>query len=142
MSNYNRFHCTKETLHPKRATKNSAGYDFFAPKDFMVPAHGVSENIDTEVSVELKPNYVLLCFVRSSFGFKYGVTLVNGTGIIDSDFYPNTIHCKLKNDSDKDLIIKKGDKFMQGIFMQYFTESDENTSHMVERNGGIGSTGK
>ena len=138
----NKFYYTTEELRPKRATEGSAGYDFFAPKDFIVPAHGLSEVIDTEVSVQLEKEYVLMCYVRSSFGFKYSTTLVNGTAIIDTDYYPNTIKCKLKNDSDEDLIIHKGDKIIQGIFMKYYIEDNEDKSHMKIRNGGIGSTGK
>lgn len=138
----NKFFYDKEELRPKRATFGSAGYDFVSPKDFIVPAHGVSEVIDTEVSVQLESNYVFMCYVRSSFGFNHGTTLVNGTGIIDRDFYPNTIKCKFRNDSDEDLVIHKGDKFMQGIFMKHFLEEDEDTSHMALRIDGIGSTGK
>lgn len=139
--NNNRFHTPLHITHPRRATEGSAGYDFFSPADFIVPAHGVSDVIDTEVSVQLDSGCVLMCYVRSSFGFKHGITLVNGTGIIDRDFYPNTIKCRLRNDSDEDFVIHKGDKFMQGIFMSYLVEANENKSHMVERGGGIGSTG-
>lgn len=138
----NKFYYTSEELRPKRATEGSAGYDFFSPKDFIVPAHHVSEVIDTGVSVQLQKEYVLMCFVRSSFGFKKNTTLVNGTGIIDSDYYPNHIFCRLKNDGDEDLVIHKGDKMMQAIFMKYYTEDDEDKSHMKIRDGGIGSTGK
>ena len=135
----NLFETQKLELLPKRATKHSAGYDFIAPQDYVVPAHGTCL-IESGVSVRLDEDKVLMCFVRSSYGFKYGVTLANGTGIIDADFYPNTIKCKLKNDSDVDLIIKKGDHYMQGIIMQYFKTDADNVT--VERQGGIGSTGK
>lgn len=128
-------------LEPKRSTLGSAGYDFFAPYDFVVPAHGLSPIIDSEVAVKLDKGYVFLCYVRSSFGFKYNTTLANGTGIIDSDFYPNTIKCILKNDSDMDLIVHKGDKYMQGVLMLYSTfENEEEPT--TKRTGGIGSTGK
>lgn len=129
----------REELMPKRSTKNSAGYDFIAPADYVVPAHGTCL-IESNVAVELDPDKVLMCYVRSSYGFKYGVTLANGTGIIDSDFYPNTIKCKLKNDSDNDLTIKAGDKYMQAIITKYFTVDNEEEVTTV-RSSGIGSTG-
>lgn len=134
-----KFHTEKEELMPVRSTTGSAGYDFIAPSDYVVPAHG-EKLIESEVSIELDKDKVLLLFVRSSYGFKHGVTLSNGTGIIDSNFYPNTMKCKLKNDSDTDLIIKKGDKYMQGIVMSYFIADDDNATGV--RTGGIGSTGK
>lgn len=134
-----KFHAESEGLLPKRSTSGSAGYDFMSPVDITVPAHGEAL-IDSGVSVELDKDKVLLLFVRSSYGFKYGVTLSNGTGIIDSDFYPNTMKCKLKNDSDTDLVIHKGDKYMQGVIVQYFVTDDDDATGI--RTGGIGSTGK
>lgn len=126
---------------PVRATKNSAGYDFFTPVDIIIPAHGTSKTVDLGVAVALDPDKVLLCHVRSSLGFKHDCGLVNFTGIIDADFYPNTIKVKFRNYSDNDVIIKAGEKCMQGIIMQYFTVDDEDEVS-TERSGGIGSTGK
>lgn len=136
----NRFVVENPELMPRRATARSAGYDFIAPKDYVVPAHGTCL-IESEVAVELDPDKVLLLFVRSSYGFKYGVTLANGTGVIDSDFYPNTMKCKLKNDSDQDLIIKAGDHYMQGMITSYFLVDNE-IPPTDARVSGIGSTGK
>lgn len=134
-----KFHAENPELLPKRSTTGSAGYDFIAPADYVVPAHGECL-IESKVSVELDNDKVLLLFVRSSYGFKYGVTLSNGTGIIDSDFFSETMKCKLRNDSDKDLIIHKGDKYMQGVIVKYFTTDDDDATGV--RTGGIGSTGK
>ena len=136
----NKFVTENPELMPRRSTLNSAGYDFIAPKDYIVPPHGTCL-IESEVAVELDPDKVLLLFVRSSYGFKHGVTLANGTGIIDSDFYPNTIKCKLKNDSDNGLMIKAGDHYMQGIITSYVV-ADEEITPTAERISGIGSTGK
>lgn len=134
-----KFYANNKDLKPKRSTSGSAGYDFIAPGRYVVPAHGECL-IETEVSIKLDKDKVLLLFVRSSYGFKHGITLSNGTGIIDSDFFPNTMKCKLRNDSDKDFVIEKGDKYMQGIITKYYLTDDDNTTQ--ERTGGIGSTGK
>lgn len=136
----NKFNSEFKELIPKRSTKYSAGYDFIADDTYIVPAHG-SALLDSKVSIELDKDKVLMCYVRSSYGFKYGITLANGTGIIDSDFYPNTIKCKLKNDSDTDFVIQKGDHYMQGIIMRYFVVDDEEDIDAT-RNSGIGSTGR
>ena len=134
-----KFHSDFSELLPKRSTSGSAGYDFISPGDIVVPAHGEAL-IESKVSIELDKDKVLLLFVRSSYGFKHGITLSNGTGIIDSDFYPNTMKCKLRNDSDVDFKISKGDKYMQGVIVKYFVTDDDNTTEI--RTGGIGSTGK
>lgn len=134
-----KFHSENPELLPKRSTSGSAGYDFISPGRYVVPAHGECL-IESNVSIELDKDKVLFLYVRSSYGFKYGITLSNGTGIIDSDFYPNTMKCKLRNDSDKDFVIEKGDKYMQGVIVKYYVTDDDNTTEV--RTGGIGSTGK
>lgn len=134
-----KFHSEKKELLPKRSTSKSAGYDFMAPSDYVVPAHGECY-FDTGVSIELDEDKVLLLLVRSSYGFKHKITLSNGTGVIDADFYPLTMKCKLRNDSDEDFLIKKGDKYMQGIIVNYFKTMDDDVN--ITRKGGIGSTGE
>lgn len=136
----NKFYSEKEELLPKRSTKDSAGYDFISPIDFVIPAHKSSEIVDSEVSVQLDSNKVLLLFVRSSWGIKHGITLSNSTGIIDADFYPNTIKFKFRNDSDEDFAVKAGDKIAQGIIMLFIKTDDDIANN--KRDGGIGSTGK
>ena len=135
----NKFHAISEELMPKRATKFSAGYDFFSPCDFVVPAHGQSIMIDSGVSVELDNDKVLFCDVRSSYGFKHNIRLINTIGIVDCDYFPNNIKCILYNDSDKDFFVSEGDRYMQGIILQYFKVDDD--SQDAIRDGGIGSTG-
>ena len=137
----NAFHTENSSLKPIRSTMLSAGYDFVSPVDFKIPAHGVSEIIDGKISIELDPWCVLLVFVRSSWGFKHGITLVNGTGIIDADFYPNTVKFKFRNDSDEDFEAHKGDRIAQGIILQYQEAVGDGEMGCVVRNGGIGSTG-
>lgn len=137
----NQFITEDASLMPRRATQGSAGYDFFAPYDFVVPAHGKSECIDSGVSVMLELDKVLLMDVRSSYGFKHLIHLANTIGIVDSDFYPNTIKCILVNDSDEDFTVHKGDRYMQGVIVKYYKVDDEEINCVV-RTGGIGSTGQ
>ena len=86
----------------------------------------------------MKPGYVLELYIRSSLG-KKGLVLTNAVGIIDAD-YKLPISAFIMNNSDEPVTIGKGDRYMQGIFKQFFlAEEDEVTT---ERNGGIGSTGK
>ena len=69
---------------PKRATQNSAGYDFFAPYAFKLP-EGQSILIPTGIKCNLEPDLFLGILPRSSFGIKYGITLANTMGVIDAD---------------------------------------------------------
>ena len=79
---------------PRRATAGSAGYDFYAPTDIMIPP-GLNAVIPTGIKVNLESDedpdglYVLQIYPRSSLGFKYNMTLANTVGIIDKDYFNN-----------------------------------------------------
>ena len=128
---------------PNRSTKNSAGYDFFSLFDFSLKP-GEIMKIPTGIKANMENNDVLFLVVRSSMGFKYNVRMCNQVGVIDSDYYNNSdneghIWIKLKNEGDKDFIVKNGDAICQGIFLNYLTVTNERDVKKI-RNGGLGST--
>ena len=130
---------------PKRATKGSAGYDFFAPFDFTLNPRETIK-IPTGIRCEMNPQWVLMIFPRSGLGFKYRLQLNNTVGIIDSDYFNSDneghIFIKLTNDTNENKIlkIKKGEGIAQGIFLTYGTTEDDHVEE--KRNGGLGSTTK
>lgn len=130
---------------PKRATKGSAGYDFFAPFDIVLKP-GETAKIPTGIRVYIEENYVLKLYPRSGLGFKYRLQLNNTVGIIDSDYYYSDneghIFVKITNDSNeaKTVEIKAHTGFMQGIFVEYGITFDDDVTSI--RNGGFGSTTK
>ena len=81
-----RKHPEVEIKLPKRGTKNSAGYDICTPVDILIPAHGFSEPIQTDIKAYMGEDEVWKLYPRSSIGFKKKLMLVNTTGIIDSDY--------------------------------------------------------
>ncbi|MFR5857036.1 MAG: deoxyuridine 5'-triphosphate nucleotidohydrolase [Bacilli bacterium] len=134
----------EEYLLPKRASKNSAGYDLLAIKDYIIKPKEILK-IPTGLKVRMHYDEVLLIVVRSSMGFKYNVRLTNQVGVIDSDFYNNIdneghFFVSLQNEGDKDFVIKKGEAFAQGIFIKYLISDDDTASEI--RKGGLGSTNK
>jgi len=129
---------------PKRATKGSAGYDFFAPFDIDLGA-GETAKIPTGICVRIDEGWLLSLYPRSGLGFKFRLQLDNTVGIIDSDYYfsdnEGHIFAKITNDSreGKTLHIPAGTGFIQGIFTEYGITEDDDASEI--RNGGFGSTG-
>jgi dUTP pyrophosphatase len=130
---------------PRRATKYSAGYDFFAPWTFTL-APGETVKIPSGIRVLLDEDKVLQCYPRSGLGFKYRLQLDNSVGVIDAD-YSNSdneghIFFKITNDSKdgKTVTVKRGEAFAQGIITQYFVVDNDNANGI--RNGGFGSTNK
>ena len=128
---------------PRRATAGSAGYDFVAPAETVVPAGG-SALIPTGIRAEMDPGWVLVLFPRSSLGFKTGLRLSNTAGVIDSDYAraknEGHIMVKLRNPSGSPVVIGRGERFCQGIFLPYGTAEEDGA--FPEREGGFGSTGK
>lgn len=130
---------------PRRATKYSAGYDFFAPYAISLKP-GQSALIPTGIRVRIREDYVLMLYPRSSLGFKYRLQLNNTVGVIDADYYnaENEGHmfAKIINDSreSREIHISAKDAFIQGIFTPFgITEEDCVDTLRV---GGIGSTSK
>ena len=134
----------EDILLPKRSTKNSAGYDFYSLYDFTIKSNEIVK-IPTGIKVCMNENEFLGIFIRSSLEFKCNIRMCNQVGIIDADYYNNKdneghIFVCLQNHGDKDFVIKKGDRFVQGIFMPFLITDDDNTTS--RRIGGIGSTNK
>ena len=127
---------------PTRSSKHSAGYDFYADKDYDVVPNEIIK-IWTDIKAYMQPNEFLMLDVRSSMGGKY--MLANTIGIVDSDYYENpdndgNICIMLKNISNTPLKIYKGDKIAQAIFMEYLKADNDNTK--TKRKGGFGSSGR
>ena len=130
---------------PKRATKGSAGYDFYAPMTFSLKP-GETIKIATGIRARMDESWVLKLYPRSGLGFKYRLQMNNTVGIIDSDYYYSDneghIFVKITNDSNegKSVTVDAGTGFVQGIFLEYGITEDDDASEI--RNGGFGSTTK
>ncbi len=114
---------------PKRNTKYSAGYDFYALYDYTLKP-GEIKKIPTGVKAMMENDEVLLVLDRSSMGFKYNVRMCNQVGVIDKDYYNNInneghIWIKIQNEGNIDYNVKKGEGMCQGIFIKYLTVDDE-----------------
>ncbi|MGN1208387.1 MAG: deoxyuridine 5'-triphosphate nucleotidohydrolase [Christensenellales bacterium] len=130
---------------PKRATKCSAGYDFYLPFGIeLAPKQTIK--IPTGIRCFMEDDIVLSLYPRSSLGFKFKMQLNNTVGIIDADYYgaknEGHIQIKITNDSneDKRIALSTGDAFAQGIFSQFLVTYDDDATN--ERTGGFGSTNK
>lgn len=89
---------------PTRATKGSAGYDFFAPFDMSLTP-GVEMKVPTGIRVEIDHGWWLACMPKSGLGFKYRLQLNNTVGVIDSDYFHSDneghIFAKVINDAGR-----------------------------------------
>lgn len=129
---------------PKRKTKKSAGYDFFAVEDFTLYPNKLCI-VPTGVKAYMEDNEVLYLHIRSSVAFKRGVRMLNSIGVIDADFVDNSdnegeISLGLLSHNDDIVHIQKGERIAQGVFHKFLITDDDNAEG--QRVGGIGSTDK
>lgn len=133
---------TGEVTLPTRGSSTAMAYDFYANDDCTVRPNAIAK-VWTDVKAYMQENECLILNVRSSMGGKF--MLANTSGWIDSDYYSNesndgNIGVFLKNISDDDQIIHKGDRIAQGAFFNFLVADNGNTDNV--RTGGFGSTNK
>ena len=108
-----------------------------APADRVLVPTGLVFDIPEGYSVRLHP--------RSSISLKRGLTLTNGEGIIDSDYYHETF-IMFTNTSADEVRITHGERIAQGELIKTLDYSLEESIIIPEqktnRVGGFGSTGK
>lgn len=128
---------------PVRATKGSAGYDFFLPYDICLE-DGQQLDVYTGIRCSMPINVVLLCMPKSGIGSRYRLQFNNTIGVVDCDFFysDNEGHIKavIINDNrlGQKLELNRGKAFFQGVFVNYLTTIDDCTNGI--RNGGYEST--
>ena len=128
---------------PKYATEGSAGMDLYCIDDGYVPPME-RKLISTGLKMAIPVGYEGQIRPRSSLALKYGVTVLNAPGTIDSD-YRGTIQVLLMNLSDMDFYMKRGDRIAQIVFAKV-AQIGVAVVHSLPTTdrgeGGFGSTGR
>ena len=130
---------------PFRATEGSAGADLYACLEAPVTVEpGKRETIPVGIAIEIPPGYGGFVFPRSSVACKFGVSLPNCVGVIDSD-YRGELCVPMINHSDLPYVINGGDRIAQLVILPVENADYEYTAELsdTERGeGGFGSTGR
>lgn len=156
-----KINCTieDENLLPKYETIHASGIDLKAysytyPSDLKTD-NGIGKEwefilnplkrilIKTGLHIELPFNIEAQIRPRSGLALKYGISIVNSPGTIDSD-YRGDIGVILINLGEEPFIIKKGDKIAQMVFQnveKYDLNIVNQLSTTVRGEGGFGHTG-
>lgn len=129
---------------PERKTAFSAGYDICAAEQVDLPPGKVTI-IPTGLKAYMLEDEYLGIFIRSGLSIKKSLSLINGQGIIDADYYNNSgneghIMIAVFNHGGETVSIAAGDRIAQGIFFKYLKTDDDSAEDT--RTGGLGSTGK
>ena len=128
---------------PRYAKEGDAGVDLTTAIDFTL-APGQRQLVPTGIAIALPHGFVAMVHPRSGLAIKYGVTLVNAPGTIDSG-YRGEISCIVINLDPKDEVsFKKGDRIAQLVIQKVeWAEFIEVTELPESERGsaGFGSTG-
>ena len=130
---------------PKYETAGSAGMDLKANLKTSVTLNPMERQlIPTGLFIELPIGYEAQVRARSGLSIKYGITLINAIGTVDSD-YRGELKVPLVNLGNEPFVIKHGERIAQLVV----TKHDIVQWEIVERledtdrgSGGFGHTGK
>ena len=131
---------------PQRATQGSAGLDLCACIDEPLTVKGRGHAfIPTGIAIALPDNgYAAFVFARSGLAIKRGLGLLNGVGVVDSD-YRGEVCVGIVNQFDEDYTVMPGERVAQMVVMPVSMMPVIETDSLDETDrgtGGFGSTGK
>lgn len=133
---------------PKYETENSAGLDLRALLDkpmIIKPMERVL--IPTGIFLEIPNGFEGQVRARSGLSIKYGLTMVNGVGTVDSD-YRGELKVPMINLGCEEFKVESGDRIAQIVFARYETvnfepvDSTEDLEKTERGTGGFGHTGR
>jgi dUTP pyrophosphatase len=130
---------------PSYSTSGSSGLDVRAAinEDIIIPP-GELRLIPTNFSVEIPEGYEIQVRPRSGLAAKYGISLVNSPGTIDSD-YRGEIKIIMMNLGREEFKISRGDRIAQMVLSKVYKAEfllSEDLEESIRGNGGFGHTGR
>lgn len=128
---------------PSRQTSGAAGYDIRACLENEITIDpGMIAAIPTGLALAIPEGYHLSIRPRSGLALKYGITMINSPGTVDSD-YRGEIKILLVNHGKLPFTVRHGDRIGQGliekVYSAEFIEGELDVTARAE--GGFGSTG-
>ena len=127
---------------PAYATPGAAGMDVLAAEDLTL-APGSRHAVATGFSVAIPAGYEIQVRPRSGLALKYGISVPNTPGTIDSD-YRGELKVILINHGAESFAIARGDRIAQLVLAPVTQAQWEESAELDETErgaGGFGSTG-
>ena len=128
---------------PAYATPGSAGMDVVAAEDLDL-APGARHAVATGFKVAIPDGFEIQVRPRSGLAYKYGVTVPNTPGTIDSD-YRGELKILMINHGDEPFPVRRGERIAQ-LVPAAVTKADfdvvEELVSTTRGVGGFGSTGR
>ena len=128
---------------PTRGTSGSAGFDLASAEQDFVLAPGERRLVSTGLAIELPPGWEGQVRPRSGLALRFGLTMPNAPGTIDSD-YRGELKVILQNGGTQLVTIARGDRIAQVVFARYEVPELVDVMELevsARGPGGFGSTG-
>jgi dUTP pyrophosphatase len=128
---------------PERATDGSAGYDVRSADPDFVLAPGERRLVGTGLALAVPPGFEIQVRPRSGMALRYGVTIPNSPGTIDSD-YRGELRVIIQNGGTQPVPIARGERIAQLVFARYEAPALLEVPSLDDTQrgaGGFGSTG-
>ncbi len=125
-------------------TSGACAFDFEALED-VVFAPGEWKMVETGTVIATPEWYCLVVAPRSSIFKNYGLMQVNSVGIVDQDYCGDTDTIKFPyiNMRKEEVMIKKGERIWQGMFVKIEKPEFQLVEKMeASDRGGFGTTGR
>jgi dUTP pyrophosphatase len=129
---------------PKAASLYASGIDLFSAENEVIEiGQGERKLISTGIKIALPIGFEAQVRPRSGLAYRYGITVLNTPGTIDSD-YRGIIKIILINHGTAKFFIKRGDRIAQLVIQKIFHPilvETNSLDHTKRGDGGFGHTG-
>ena len=132
----------EDAILPEKQHDSDAGYDLHSIEDIILKPNQIYK-VKTGIAIQIPNNYGGLVLPRSGLSSKYGISLINTPGLIDSG-YRGELLIPLINHSSNEYTINKTERVAQLILLEIPEVKIEVTSDLDEsdrESKGFGSTG-
>lgn len=126
---------------PTKAHETDAGFDLYCNEEVQIVS-GERKLVGTGVAVAIPKNAVGLVCPRSGLAYKFGITITNAPGIIDSG-YRGELKVILHNTGSDNFVCEAGSRIAQLVVVPYLSHSIEvsDLSESDRGTNGFGSSG-
>ena len=128
---------------PEYARAGDAGMDVYSTIDCTL-APGARAIIPIGIAIALPEGFVCFAHPRSGLAAKYGISIVNAPGTIDSGYRGEIKIILINTDAKETFEIKRGDRIAQLVFQKFESARFFEVEFLPESQrggGGFGSTG-
>jgi dUTP pyrophosphatase len=126
---------------PKSASQYASGIDLFSAEENEVQiGKGEIRLVSTGIKIALPIGFEAQVRPRSGLAYRYGITVLNTPGTIDSD-YRGVIKIILINHGNEGFVINRGDRIAQLVIQKIYKPVLIETDKLDDTKRGIGGFG-